>query len=91
MQLEKGHGTEGCDNVQTAVDAKYQLILACEVTNAPSDRDWLSPMALEAQAVLERPVEVVAARGSDHGDEVKAGWEAGITPDVARSPRPTRS
>jgi hypothetical protein len=84
MKLGKGRGTEVCYNVQTAVDSKHKLILACEVTNDTSDRDWLSPMALEAKAVLERPFEVVADMGYYHGDEVKACLEAGITPYVAR-------
>jgi hypothetical protein len=84
MKRGKGRGTEVCYNVQTAVDSKHQLILACEVTNATSDRDWRSPMALEAKAVLERPFEVVADRGYYHGDEVKACVEAGITPSGAR-------
>ena len=38
MTLGKGGGTEVCYNVQTAVDAKYTLILACEVTNDTSER-----------------------------------------------------
>lgn len=42
MKLGKGRGTEVCYNVQTAVDSKHKLILACEVTNDTSDRDWLS-------------------------------------------------
>jgi transposase len=48
MQRGTGRGTEGCYNVQTAVDAKHKRIVACEVTNDPGDRDWLSPMALQA-------------------------------------------
>jgi hypothetical protein len=60
------------------------LLLACAVTNETSDRHWLSPMALQATAVLEGPVEVVADRGYYHGDEVKACWEAGSTPSIAR-------
>jgi transposase len=84
MKLGKGRGTEVCYNVQTAVDSKHKLILACEVTNDTSDRDWLSPMALQAKAVLERPCAAVADMGYDHGDEVKACVEAGITPYVAR-------
>ena len=84
MRLGKGRGTEVCYNVQTAVDSKHKLILACEVTNDTSDRDWLSTMALQAKAVLERPFEAVADMGYYHGDEVKACLEAGITPYVAR-------
>ena len=45
-------GTEICYNVQTAVDAKHQLIVANDVTNAPTDREALSSMATAAHAVL---------------------------------------
>ena len=41
-------------------------------------------MALPAHAVLESPVEAVAARGDYQGDEVQACLEAGITPSIAR-------
>lgn len=88
MQRGKGRGTEGCYNVQTAVDAKHKLLVACEVTNDPGDRDWLSPMALQAQAVFDCGFEAVAETGYDHGHEVKACLEAGITPYV---PRPITS
>jgi hypothetical protein len=70
--------------VHTAVDATHKLMLAGEVTNATSARDWRSPMALEAQTVLARPCEVGADMGDYHGDEVQACGEAGITPYVAR-------
>ena len=39
MQRGTGRGTEVCDNVQTAVDATPTLMVACEVTNDPGDRD----------------------------------------------------
>jgi transposase len=84
MQLGQGRGTEGCSNVQTAVASKPKLLLACEVTNETSDCNGLSPMALQAQAGLACPFEVVADMGDYHGDAVQACWEAGITPDVAR-------
>ncbi len=84
MILGKGRGTEVCYNVQTAVDAKHTLIVANDVTNDPGDRDWLSPMALQAQAVLGGAFKVVADVGYYHGHEVKTCVEAGITPYVAR-------
>jgi len=84
MKLGKGSGTAVCSNVQTAVDAKHKLILACDVTNETSERDWLSPMALQAQAVLERPFEAVADMGYYHGDEVQACLAVGLTPSIAR-------
>jgi transposase len=84
MKRGKGRGTEVCYNVQTAVDSKHKLIVACEVTNDPGDRDWLSPMALQAKDVLGCRFAAVADVGYYHGHEVKACLEAGITPYVSR-------
>jgi hypothetical protein len=72
MKRGKGRGTEVCYNAQTAVDAKHKLSVACEVTNDPGDRDWLSPMALQAQEVRGCRFDAVADVGYDHGHEVKA-------------------
>src|SRR4029434_6951480 len=84
MKLGKGRGTEVCYNAQTAVDSKHQLISANDVTNDPGDRDWLSPMALQAKAVLGCPFDAVADVGYYHGEEVKTCLEAGITLYVVR-------
>jgi transposase len=84
MKRGKGRGPEVCYNVQTAVDAKHKLIVACEVTNDPGDRAWLSPMALQAKEVLGCCFDAVADVGYDHGHAVKACLEAGITPYVSR-------
>jgi transposase len=80
----KGRGTEVCYNVQTAVDAKHKLIVANDVTNDTGDRDWLSPMALQAKDILGGPFDAVVDVGYYHGEEVKTCLEAGITPYVAR-------
>jgi Transposase DDE domain len=58
--------------------------VACDVANDPTDRDWLSPLALEAKVVLGGPFDAVADVGYDHGHEVKQCLQAGITPDIAR-------
>jgi transposase len=84
MTLGTGRGTEGCYNVQTAVDRKPKLIVANDVTNDPGDRDWRSPMALQATAVLGCTFDAVADVGDYHGEEVKTCLEAGIPPYVAR-------
>jgi transposase len=84
MKLGKGRGIEVCYNAQMAVDSKYKLIIANDVTNDPGDRAWLSPMALQAKEVLSRGFDVVADVGYYHGEEVKTCQEAGITPYVAR-------
>jgi hypothetical protein len=77
-------GTAVCYNVQTAVDAKHKLIVACDVANDPTDRDWLSPLALEAKAILGGAFDAVADVGYYHGHEVKQCLQAGITPYSAR-------
>ncbi len=78
-------GTEVGYNVQTAVDAKYKLIVEHEVTNAVTDRDQLAPMARQAQQLLEvETLEVVADVGYYDGSEVQACLEAGITPYIAK-------
>jgi hypothetical protein len=84
MQLGKGRGTAVCDNVPRAVDSKPKRMIAHDVPNDPGDRAWLSPMAMQAKAVLGCPFEAVADVGSSHGEAVKTCLEAGITPDVAR-------
>jgi len=84
MKGGAGGGTAVCYNVQTAVDAKHKLIVACDVTNDPTDRDGLSPMAVEAKAVLGGPFDVVADVGYYHGQEVKQCLQVGITPYIAR-------
>lgn len=84
-----GAGAEVCYNVQTAVDAKHHLIVAHDVTNAPTDREGLSAMATAANAVLAAPdLSVIADMGYYSGPEVVACLAAGITPTV---PRPRTS
>jgi hypothetical protein len=84
MKRGKGRGPEVCDNVQTAVDRQPKLIIANDVTNAPGDRAWLRPLALQATAGLGGPFEAGAAVGADHGEEGKTGLEAGLPPSLAR-------
>src|SRR5262245_8086827 len=83
MQLGTGRGSAVCDNVQTAVDRKHTLIVANDVTHDTGDRDCLSPMALQAQAILGSPGEAVAAVGDYHGEAVQTCLEAGMTPSMA--------
>ena len=56
MKGGNGGGTAVCYNVQTAVDAKHKLIVACDVTNDPTDRDWLSPIAVASEGGPRWPV-----------------------------------
>jgi hypothetical protein len=84
MQRGKGRGTEGGDNAQTAVDSKHQRLLAHDVTDDTGDRDWRSPMARQAKAVLGNPCDAVADVGDSHGEKVTVCRAAGVPPSVAR-------
>ena len=82
-------GVDVCYNVQVAVDEKHKLIVAEDVTNAATDRDYLSPMAKAANQVLDSDhLQVIADMGYYNGPEITACLEAGMTPTV---PRPRTS
>jgi transposase/transcription elongation GreA/GreB family factor len=82
-------GTDVCYNAQTAVEEKHKLIVAVEVTNEPTDRNWLSPMAIEAKQVMEvETLAVVADKGYSSAREVEACVNASITPYL---PKPETS
>ena len=82
-------GTDVCYNAQTAVDAKHNLIVAVEVTNEATDRNWLSPMAIDAKQTLGvESLNVVADKGYSSAREVEACNEASIT---AYLPKPETS
>ena len=82
-------GTDVCYNAQTAVDEKNKLIVAVEVTNEPTDRNWLSRMAIEAKHVLGAgQLAVVADKGYSSAREVEACVEANIVPYL---PKPETS
>ncbi|MGB7096790.1 MAG: IS1182 family transposase, partial [Anaerolineales bacterium] len=70
-------------NVQTAVDEKHKLIVTQDVTNAVTDRDQLSKIAIQAKEALGvEKLKVVADMGYSHGKEIKACEEAGLEPYV---------
>jgi len=82
-------GTDVCYNAQTAVDAKHNLIVAVEVTNEATDRNWLSPMAINAKQTLGvESLNVVADKGYSSAREVEACKGANITAYV---PKPETS
>ena len=77
--MKAGGGSEVGYNVQTAVDNKHHLIVAHEVTNAPSDRSQLASMAGQARAALEaKTLTVIADAGYYNGEEIVDCYEAGI-------------
>ena len=84
----RGTGLVGY-NVQSAVDSKNHFIIAHKVSNVGSDRRQLSPMAMEAKAVLgTKKLEVVADKGYYNGEEIRNCELAGIDAYV---PKPKTS
>jgi hypothetical protein len=79
-----GGGPAVCAHVQTAVEAPHQRIGAGAGTPEPTDRDGLSPRAVDATAVLGGPCEAVAEVGDDQGQDVQPGLHVGMTPSMAR-------
>lgn len=66
-------------NAQAAIDEKYHLIVEQDVTNAVTDIDELSPMAIKAKEALGvDKLKVVADAGYCNAKEVKACEEADI-------------
>ncbi len=81
----RGNGIVGY-NVQTAVDAKHQLIVAHEVTNVGSDRGQLTVMAKLAQEAMgTKELTAIADRGYFKSEDILASHEAGISAIVAKT------
>lgn len=81
----RSSGTVGY-NVQTAVDTKYHIIVAHDVTIAMGDRKQLTRMAKKArEATGTEDLEVIADRGYYNMEEIKATVDEGITPYVPKS------
>lgn len=86
MPLGGGRKTQVGYNVQVSVDAKHKLIVDHEVTNAVTDRDLLSQMAIRAKEILGvEHLEALADMGYYHGKEIKRCIENGITPYIPKA------
>jgi transposase len=77
------HGHSLAYNVQAAVDAKHNLIIAQDVTRQANDQQQLAPLALAAQEQLAAPqLSVVADKGYHGCDQLAVCEQAGVTPFV---------
>jgi len=84
-RMKTGGVTDVCYNVQAAVDAKYHLVIADDVTNDPTDRDWLVTMAEAAKDVLQQEtLDVTADKGYSSSAQVKACVDGGIMPYIPK-------
>ena len=81
----RGTGVVGY-NVQSAVDARHHLIIAHEVSKVGSDRQQLTKMAKQAQAILnpKTRLTVVADKGYYNGDELRECEQNDIVAYVAK-------
>jgi transposase len=81
----KGTGIVGYD-VQTAVDTRYHLIVAHEVTNLGHDRSQLVPMGgLAQQAVGGGEITALAERGYFNGEQVPACEGTAVLPCIPKT------
>src|SRR5664279_1138193 len=85
-KMPTAHGMMVGYNAQMAVDAKYKLIAADEVTNEVTDYKQLANVALEAKTNLAlKQAEVVADAGYYNAGEVSRCVEAGLTPLIPKA------
>ena len=74
-------------NAQVAVDDKHHLIVEQDVTNAVTDVDQLSEIAINAKETLEtETIKAVADAGYCNAKEIKVCEEAGIEAYTPRIP-----
>jgi transposase len=80
------HGHAVAYNAQTAVDAKYKLIVAFDLTNEGNDYRQLHPMAVQGKgAVGADEVTAVADTGDSNGEHGALCERDGITAIVPRA------
>lgn len=79
-KMKGAHGHLIGYNVQVAVDAKHDLIVAEEVVQAANDRGQLSALARAAKAELQvETLQAVADKGYHEATQLEACEQAGVT------------
>lgn len=82
-------------NVQNAVDAQHQIIIAHELTTAHTDNQQLKPMTEAVVEALERQPDIIAAdAGYSSGEQLqelqKQGHTTAVPANRARNPDSTK-
>jgi len=86
------NGTDIAHNVQTAVDSKYHLVVAVDVTSNAADNGQLYPMAEQAKKELSvDEITVIADKGYYNGEDLKKCEENGITAIVSKQKSGSRT
>jgi transposase len=79
------NGTDIAHNVQIAVDSKYHLVVAIDVTSNAADNGQLYPMAEQVKKELGvDTITAVADKGYYNGEDLKSCEENGITAIVSK-------
>jgi len=79
-------GWDQCGNAQAVVDEEEQVIIACDVTNAPNDKQQAKPLMSQAQTNVGEDESIdKASMDSGYFSEANIGWleEHGIDGYVA--------
>jgi transposase len=79
-------GWDQCGNAQAVVDEEEQVIIACDVTNAPNDKQQAKPLMSQAQTNVGEDESIdKASMDSGYFSEANVGWleEHGIDGYVA--------
>ena len=79
------NGTDISHNIQVAVDSKYHLVVAVDVTSNAADNGQLYPMAEHTKQELSvDEITVLADKGYYNGKDLKSCEENGITAIVSK-------
>ena len=90
--MKTRQGTRVCYNVQIAVDSKYKMIAAIDLSNDRTDQGQLFNMAAEAKQMLGvETLDVVTDRGYYNNEEVKKCEDVGITTYMAKPKAPRKN
>lgn len=85
LMCNNNNNVEVSYNVQTTVDAKYNLIVDLKVTQKPNDLGELDNMALRAKKLFEgKNFEALADKGYYKAEDLKKCVDNGITPYVTK-------
>jgi transposase len=76
-------GWEYCGNAQASVDAACQIIVACDVTDAPNDKQQAEPMAQATRATLAQAGLELPQDEAGQAQAIPATWDNGYYSEAA--------
>jgi transposase len=76
-------GWDYCGNAQASVDAACQIIVACDVTDAPNDKQQAAPMAQATRATLAQAGITLPQDEAGHAQAIPATLDNGYYSEAA--------